>query len=104
MEIKTFQFFKHKGWSLKKFPELDSANTLVLIFAAPKSYDFHAPILQLADVYSPLKIVNCSTTGEIFGNCIFDQYCCCCDKIRSYDFKTCKSSSTSMTITTICEL
>ncbi|KTD66025.1 FIST N domain protein [Legionella santicrucis] len=72
MEIKTFQFFKNKGWSLKKFPELDSANTLVLIFSAPEFYDFHEPILQLAEFYSQSKIVGCSTAGEIFGNYLFD--------------------------------
>ncbi|WP_115705103.1 FIST signal transduction protein [Legionella sainthelensi] len=72
MEIKAFQFFKKKGWSLKEFPELDSANTLVLIFAAPEFYDFHEPILQLADFYSQSKIVGCSTAGEIFGNYLFD--------------------------------
>ncbi|KTD11782.1 FIST N domain protein [Legionella gratiana] len=73
MEIKAFQFYKNKGWSLKKFPELDSTNTLVLIFAAPEFYDFHEPIVQLADFYSQSKIVGCSTAGEIFGNCLFDQ-------------------------------
>ncbi|WP_128129682.1 FIST signal transduction protein [Legionella sainthelensi] len=72
MEIKAFQFFKKKGWSLKEFPELDSANTLVLIFAAPEFYDFHEPILQLADFYSQSKIVGCSSAGEIFGNYLFD--------------------------------
>ncbi|ARM35274.1 hypothetical protein B0B39_17935 [Legionella longbeachae] len=72
MEIKAFQFFKNKGWSLNQFPELDSANTLVLIFAAPEFYNFHMPILQLADFYSQSKIIGCSTSGEIFGNYLFD--------------------------------
>ena len=44
MEIKAFQFLKNKGWSLKKFPALDSESTLVLIFAAPEFIDFPDPM------------------------------------------------------------
>ncbi len=72
MEIKTFQFLKNKGWSLKEFPNLDSENTLVLIFAAPEFLDFQEPIIKLAHFYSKSKIIGCSTAGEIFGNNLFD--------------------------------
>ncbi|PWY54979.1 hypothetical protein DGG96_14350 [Legionella qingyii] len=73
MEIKTFQFLKNKGWSLKEFPDLDSENTLVLIFAAPEFKDFQDPIIQLANFYSNSNIIGCSTAGEIFGNNLFDR-------------------------------
>ncbi|MCW8418979.1 FIST C-terminal domain-containing protein [Fluoribacter dumoffii] len=72
MEIKSFQFLKNKGWNLKEFPNLDSEDTLVLIFAAPEFIDFQEPIIQLANFYSNSKIIGCSTSGEIFGDSLFD--------------------------------
>ncbi|KTD04277.1 FIST signal transduction protein [Fluoribacter gormanii] len=72
MEIKAFQFVKNKGWNLKEFPNLDSENTLILIFAAPEFMDFQDPIMQLANFYSKSNIIGCSTAGEIFGNYLFD--------------------------------
>ncbi len=72
MEIKTFQFLKDKGWSLKEFPDLDSESTLVLIFAAPEFLDFQEPIIQLTGFYSKSKIIGCSTAGEILNDHLFD--------------------------------
>ncbi|WP_454781054.1 FIST signal transduction protein [Legionella sp. WA2022007384] len=72
MEIKAFQFLRNKGWSLKEFPDLDSMNTLVLIFAAPEFLEYQEPIMQLANFYSKSKIIGCSTAGEIFGDNLFD--------------------------------
>lgn len=72
MEIKTFQYLKHGGWSLEAFPDLDTENTLVLIFSAPEFIDFQEPIIQLANFYSKSKIIGCSTAGEILDKNLFD--------------------------------
>ncbi len=72
MEIKTFQYFKSKGWSVDEFPDMDSENTLILIFSAPEYLENQEPIIQLANFYSKSKIIGCSTAGEILGNNLFD--------------------------------
>ncbi|MEO8964276.1 MAG: FIST N-terminal domain-containing protein [Gammaproteobacteria bacterium] len=73
MQLKTFQFIKNKGWSLDSFPtELDSENTLVLIFAAPIFSEDSAPIQQLKENFPAAKMIGCSTAGEIFGSAISD--------------------------------
>ncbi|MCW8399919.1 hypothetical protein OQJ26_14090 [Legionella sp. PATHC038] len=72
MEIKTFQFLRNKGWNLEEFPDLDSENTLVLIFAAPEFIDFQEPIIQLSNFYCKSKVIGCSTAGEIYGDDLFD--------------------------------
>lgn len=72
MEMQTFQYVTGTGWSLTNFPNLDSENTLVLIFAAPEFINKPEPIMQLTDFYSKSKIIGCSSSGEIFGNKIFD--------------------------------
>ena len=38
MQLETFTYTSDKGWSVKSFPELDSEQTLVLIFAAQEMY------------------------------------------------------------------
>ena len=72
MKIQSFQYLEKKGWSIQEFPDLDSDNTLVLIFASPIYKNNAEPIKQLANVYKKAKIIGCSTAGEIFGAKIFD--------------------------------
>lgn len=72
MELQAFQYIKNKGWSLEQFPNLDSENTLVLIFAAPDFLHEQGPIKQLFDFYSKSKVMGCSTAGEIFDKNIVD--------------------------------
>lgn len=72
MKLETFQYVTSKGWSVKKFPELDSEQTLILIFAAPEFINNPAPIKELADYYPQSKIIGCSTAGEILGSTISD--------------------------------
>ncbi len=75
MKLQTFQYTNkanNKGWSVEKFPELDSDNTLVLIFAAPEFIDNPEPIIELSRFYSHSKIIGCSTAGEIAGALIAD--------------------------------
>lgn len=49
MIIETIRYQKEKGWSKPEFPNLDSENTLILIFSAPEFFDDTAPIKTLGD-------------------------------------------------------
>jgi hypothetical protein len=72
MDLKTFKYTKDKGWSVEKFPELDSENTLLLVFAAPDFIEHPEPIKELAKHYPHSKMIGCSSAGEILGPAIND--------------------------------
>lgn len=73
MQIETFQYDgKNKTWSRPDFPNLDSPQTLVLIFAAPEFTDNPEAIFKLAKQYPQSCIMGCSTAGEIAGPYISD--------------------------------
>ncbi len=72
MKLQTFQFTKAKGWSIDQLPQLDSENTLVLIFAAPEFADDPHPLQEIANKFPNSKILGCSTAGEIYGSFISD--------------------------------
>lgn len=72
MKIQSFQYIQNQGWNIHKFPDLDSENTLILVFASPTFRTNTKPILELAQAYKKSKIIGCSTAGEIFGPNIFD--------------------------------
>lgn len=71
--IETFMYQKKSGWTCKEFPNLDSEETLVLIFASRDYEDNQAPFDQLLEFYPTSKIMGCSTAGEIFDDGIYDQ-------------------------------
>lgn len=73
MKVETFTHIEGKGWSVKSFPELDSEQTLVLIFAAPELRLDPSPIKEISEYYSKSKIIGCSTSGEIAGSQINDR-------------------------------
>lgn len=72
MKLETFQYTTEKGWSIPKFPALDSAETLVLVFAAPEFIDNPKPIEELSAFYKRAKMIGCSSAGEILGSNISD--------------------------------
>lgn len=72
MKLETFQYLRKKGWSIKKFPNLDSEQTLILIFAAPSFINDPAPIEELSKAYPQSKMIGCSSAGEILGPNISD--------------------------------
>lgn len=72
MELETFQYVNNKGWSIKHFPDLDSPNTLLLIFASPDFINHPEPIQELAKKYPQSKMIGCSSAGEILGASISD--------------------------------
>lgn len=71
MDIQTLQYKQNEGWS-NKFPEMDSSNTLILVFAAPEFKENLTPFKELAQYYPNSKIIGCSTAGEIAGAYIYD--------------------------------
>lgn len=72
MNLETFTYSKSK-WSVDKFPQLDSPNTLVIVFGAPSFRDNPAPIKELAAAYPQSVVIGCSTAGEIFGETVQDE-------------------------------
>lgn len=73
MELETFQFAKNQGWSVKNFPDLDSDNTLVLIFADPEFINDPTPITDLVNHYKKSSIIGCSSLSEVFGTFVLDE-------------------------------
>lgn len=71
--MESFQFIESSGWSVKNFPDMDSEQTLILIFASPHFHKNQKPIKQLHQFYKKSKMIGCSSAGEIFGSHIFDQ-------------------------------
>jgi len=72
MRLSSFTFSPEKGWSVAAFPELDSPNTLVLVFAAPRFIDESKPLADLKRAYPNSHVLGCSTAGEIFGDQVSD--------------------------------
>lgn len=70
--LQTFQYQPNLGWSTKSFPTLDSASTLVLVFAAPEYIYNPAKILEVTKAFPQSHILGCSTAGEIFGTAVND--------------------------------
>ncbi|HUX78854.1 MAG TPA: FIST N-terminal domain-containing protein, partial [Alphaproteobacteria bacterium] len=73
MEIETFKYTSKEGWSIKSFPQLDSEQTLVLVFAAPEFINDPGPLKELAQQYPKSKLIGCSSAGEIFGPQVLDK-------------------------------
>lgn len=67
MQLSTFAFANEGGWSVPAFPELDSPQTLVVVFGAPEYIDGPAPLAQLFAAYPSSHWIGCSTAGEIAG-------------------------------------
>ncbi|MBS0290114.1 MAG: FIST C-terminal domain-containing protein [Proteobacteria bacterium] len=74
MEIQTINYNQQKinAWSAP-FPSLDSPNTMVLVFAAPKYINDTAPLQALSKNYPNSKIIGCSSAGEITEEHIIDE-------------------------------
>lgn len=71
MHLETFSH-SSTGWSMP-FPDMDSEQTLVIVFGAREYSETPAPILELISAYPKSHIVGCSSSGEIFGTEIFDK-------------------------------
>jgi len=73
MQLSTFTYRAARGWSVTPFPNLDSEQTLVLVFAAPEYMQNQAPLLELASAYPRACLIGCSTAGEIDGRYVQDE-------------------------------
>jgi hypothetical protein len=63
MELVTFRYAQG-AWS-QPFPKLDSANTMLVAFAAPSFHDRPELLAELAAAYPASALIGCSTSGEI---------------------------------------
>src|SRR5229473_646643 len=72
MKLDTFSYSAATGWSVAHLPDLDSEDTLVVVFGAPELDDVQAPLGQLMAAYGRSHVIGCSTAGEIFGTALTD--------------------------------
>jgi hypothetical protein len=72
MRLSTFTFTPERGWSVPAFPDLDSPQTLVVVFGAPGYIDNPAPLAELFAAYPSSRWIGCSTAGEIAGSTVRD--------------------------------
>ncbi|HZW75769.1 MAG TPA: FIST N-terminal domain-containing protein, partial [Caldimonas sp.] len=72
LQYRTLTFSRANGWSERLPATLDSAQTLVLAFAAPEVASAPAPLAELAAAFRNSVIVGCSTSGEIAGAQVHD--------------------------------
>lgn len=72
MQVESFHYQHGRGWSVKKFPLLDSPNTLILAFCAPEFLNNSAPLEELKRAYPKSKLAGCSTSGEIYNQHVTD--------------------------------
>lgn len=72
MQLATFSYRADAGWSVPQFPALDSPDTLVLVFGAPRFADDRRALDDLRRAYPRSHIAGCSTAGEIHGTQVED--------------------------------
>lgn len=75
MKLNTFQYIakgNKRGWTIDSFPDMDSENTLILLFCSPEFIRDPAPIHELRKLYPRSKMLGCSSAGEIAGPFILD--------------------------------
>ena len=72
MKLELFSYAADSGWSVDSLPDLDSDNTLVLLFGGSKFVNDVGPFEELAQAYPKSHSLGCSTAGEIFGTEIHD--------------------------------
>lgn len=71
MKIATL-LYQNGKWS-ERFAPLDSEDTLILAFCSPDIINNLLPFLELKSFYRKSKIIGCSTSGEIYGQYLYDQ-------------------------------
>jgi hypothetical protein len=70
-KIHTFSYTTTQGWSMT-FPQLDSKQTLILVFADTQFLNQTQPFQDLSRAYPNSIMIGCSTSGEILGSIISD--------------------------------
>ena len=67
----TLIYDSANGWS-KPFPDFDSENTLVVVFAAHEYCDLPEPLAELRKVFPQSKIIGCSTPVVICDGALLE--------------------------------
>ncbi len=72
MLVHAFTHSLESGWSVDSFPDIDSSNTLVMVFGASDYWDAPEALEALDQAFPEAIKIGCSTAGEIFGASITD--------------------------------
>jgi len=72
MELKTYQYTHKNHWNHSPDSSLDSDNTLLILFGPPDASKISHIVSDLQEQYIHSLIIGCSTSGEIFGDAVFD--------------------------------
>jgi hypothetical protein len=72
METAVFNYQQNRGWSIPSFPQLDSENTLVLVFGSREGFSDGAFLEDLSKAYPTAYFLGCSTAGEVLETSIMD--------------------------------
>lgn len=72
MKLDSITYNHEQGWSKELPTDLDSDQTLVLLFAAPEIKSQPETLLAISEALPQAHIIGCSTAGEIFGASIHD--------------------------------
>lgn len=72
MQLHSGNFHLNSGWSAPHPVELDSPQTLILVFGAKAFENTAAPFEALKTAFPQSVIAGCSTSGEISGACVND--------------------------------
>ncbi len=67
----TLSYDRVNGWS-KPFPDLDSKNTLVVVFAAHEYCDSPEPLLEICNYFPESKIIGCSSPVVIYDGLLLE--------------------------------
>ncbi len=68
MKISKFYYNQKNGWADPLPKEMDSPETLILLFGASSFMDDFHPIKEISEQFPNSKVIGCSTAGEILGN------------------------------------
>lgn len=72
MLIKQCHFQTTTGWNAALPRELDSAKTLVVVFAAPALGEASSALDDVMAAFPTSHLIGCSTAGEILGDAVHD--------------------------------
>jgi hypothetical protein len=72
MKLESFFYDRSRGWSVPRFPDLDSESTLVLAFGCPGDDAGSTSLAELSAAYPRAHLLGCSTAGEILDQSIHD--------------------------------
>jgi hypothetical protein len=72
MFVSCHQYSAQSGWDAIPNDDLDSENTLVMVFG-PSDYSLVEPgLIKLKKEFKLSKLIGCSTSGEIYGKSVND--------------------------------